>query len=166
MKRLLNVGSGGTELPPQFRGYDVTTLDISPDCKPDIVAPMHAMGDIGQFDVVWCCHALEHVYPHEVPLALREFHRVLVPGGHTVILVPDLEGVKADESPLYFDPSGPVTGIDLIYGHRGAMRDNLFMAHHMGFVALTLTRALLEAGFSSAESSRQPLFNLLGVGIK
>lgn len=166
MKRLLNVGGGTSALPEQFSEYQVVTLDIAPETKPDIVASMCDMGGIGPFDVVWCCHALEHIYPHEVPVALSEFLRVLVPGGHAVILVPDLEGLKADESPLYCDPSGPVTGLDLIYGHRVAMRNNLYMAHHTGFVALTLTQALLEAGFASAESSRQPLFNLLGVGIK
>lgn len=166
MKRLLNVGSGTTPLPAQFNDYAVVTLDIAPEVTPDIVAPMYDMGEIGKYDVVWCCHALEHIYPHEVQAALSEFLRVLVPGGHAVILVPDLEGVKADESPLYVDPTGPVTGLDLIYGHRAALRGNPFMAHHTGFVALTLTEALLKAGFAKAESSRQPLFNLMGVGIK
>lgn len=166
MKRLLNVGSGTTPLPEQFNDYEVTTLDISPKTKPDIVASMCDMGGIGYFDVVWCSHALEHIYPHEVPAALSEFLRVLVPGGHAIIFVPDLEGIKADESPLYIDPDGPVTGLDLIYGHRANMRNAPYMAHHTGFVAATLTAALLKAGFERAESSRQPLFNLLGVGIK
>lgn len=164
--RLLNAGSGDTPLPGQFDDYEVTTLDIAPEVKPDIVAPMTGMGDIGKFDVVWCSHALEHLYPDEVPLALAEFLRVLVPGGHAVIFVPDLEGIKADESPLYIDPSGPVTGLDLIYGHRANMRGRPHMAHHMGFVSVTLTDALLRAGFSRVQSSRQPLFNLLGIGIK
>ena len=166
MKKLLNVGGGTTPLPGQFDEYEVTTLDISPEVKPDIVASMCDMGDIGQFDVVWCSHALEHIYPHEVNTALSEFLRVLVPGGHAVIFVPDLEGLKADETPIYIDPTGPITGLDLIYGHRVAMRDNIYMAHHTGFVSVTLTAALLKAGFAKAESSRQPLFNLMGIGIK
>ena len=166
MKRLLNVGGGTSALPEQFSEYQVVRLDIAPETEPDIVASMCDMGGIGPFDVVWCCHALEHIYPHEVPVALSEFLRVLKPGGHAIIFVPDLEGVKADESPLYVDPTGPVTGLDLIYGHRVAMRDNPYMAHHTGFVSVTLTQALLEAGFAQAESSRQPLFNLLGIGIK
>lgn len=166
MKRLLNVGGGTSGPPPQFNEYHITTLDIAPDTKPDIVASMCDMGGIGYFDVVWCSHALEHIYPHEVPVALSEFLRVLVPGGHAVIFVPDLEGVKADESPLYIDPTGPITGLDLLYGHRVALRTNPYMAHHTGFVSVTLTEALLKAGFAKAESSRQPLFNLLGIGIK
>jgi len=166
MKRVLNVGSGTTALPDKFGEYEITTLDISPAAKPDIVAPMTDMGDVGEYDVVWCSHALEHIYPHEVPVALAEFLRVIKPGGHAIIFVPDLEGLKADESPLYLDPTGPITGLDLIYGHRVAMQDNIFMAHHTGFVALTLTEALFKAGFDKAEVSRQPQFNLLGIGIK
>ena len=166
MKRLLNVGGGTSALPAQFNEYEVVTLDIDPATKPDFVASMCDMGDVGQFDVVWCSHALEHIYPHEVHKALSEFLRVLVPSGHTIIFVPDLEGLKADESPLYLDPTGPVTGLDLIYGHRVALRDNPHMAHHVGFVSVTLTEALLKAGFEKAECSRQPLFNLLGIGIK
>jgi protein O-GlcNAc transferase len=165
-KRLLNVGGGTSALPGKFDQFDITTLDISPEVKPDIVASMCAMGEIGEYDVVWCSHALEHIYPHEVNSALSEFMRVLVPGGHAIIFVPDLEGLKADESPLYIDPTGPVTGLDLMYGHRVAMRDNIYMAHHTGFVALTMTQALFDAGFEKAEVSRQPQFNLLGIGIK
>lgn len=165
-KRLLNVGGGTTALPGQFDHYEVVKLDISPEAKPDYVASMTDMGDIGEYDVVWCSHALEHIYPHEVQTALSEFLRVLKPGGHAIIFVPDLEGLKADETPLYIDPTGPITGLDLMYGHRVAMRDNIYMAHHTGFVSVTLTQAILQAGFAQAESSRQPLFNLLGIGIK
>lgn len=164
--KLLNVGGGTTALPDKFSHFEITTLDISPEVKPDIVASMCDMGEIGSFDVVFCCHALEHIYPHEVNTALSEFLRVLNPGGHAIIFVPDLEGLKADESPLYIDPTGPVTGLDLMYGHRVAMQDNIYMAHHTGFVALTLTEAMFRAGFAKAESSRQPQFNLLGIGIK
>lgn len=166
MKRLLNVGGGTTALPEKFNEFEVTTLDIDPSTQPDIVASMTDMGDIGSYDVVWCSHALEHIYPHEVNKALSEFLRVLEPGGHAIIFVPDLEGLKADESPLYIDPTGPVTGLDLIYGHRVAMQDSIHMAHHTGFVANTLTSALIKAGFDQAETSRQPQFNLLGIGIK
>ena len=166
MKRLLNVGGGTTALPDKFGEYEIIKLDIAPETEPDIVASMCDMGEIGEYDVVWCSHALEHIYPHEVNVALSEFLRVLKPGGHAIIFVPDLEGLKADESPLYLDPTGPVTGLDLMYGHRVAMKDNIYMAHHTGFVALTLTEALFRAGFAKAEVSRQPQFNLIGIGIK
>ena len=74
------------------------------------------MGDIGPFDAVYSSHSLEHLAPYEVPDALANFYRVLKPGGYTLIIVPDLEGIKADEEELYMSPCGPITGLDLIYG--------------------------------------------------
>lgn len=166
-KRLLNVGSGGsTALPEMFADFEHVRLDIEPECNPDILAPMTDMGDIGRFDVVLCSHALEHLYPHDVPVALGEFWRVLKMQGHCLIFVPDLEGVQANEVVLYHDQSGPITGLDLIYGHRRHMPTQPHMAHHYGFTRATLTEALLQAGFAKAECSRNPGYNLMGVGIK
>lgn len=86
--------------------------------------------------------------------------------GHCVIFVPDLEGVMANELVLYHDQTGPITGLDLIYGHRRHMLTQPHMAHHNGFTKATLTEALLNAGFAKAECSRQNGYNLMGVGIK
>jgi predicted SAM-dependent methyltransferase len=85
-RTVLVAGSGLDGLPDwEKEGYKVTRLDIEPRVNPDICAPMTNMGEIGQFDVVYCCHALEHLYPHEVHQALREFQRVLKPGGVAVL---------------------------------------------------------------------------------
>ncbi len=166
-KRLLNAGSGPSkELPEAFAGYEHVRLDIAPEVEPDIVAPLTALGEIGRFDVVLCSHALEHLYPHEAVAALKEFWRVLKMQGHVLIFVPDLEGINANELVLYHDQTGPITGLDLIYGHRRHMLTQPHMAHHNGFTKATLTEALLEAGFAKAECSRQNGFNLMGVGIK
>ena len=166
-RRLLDVGSGGDRnLHAAFADCEHVTLDISADCKPDIVAPMTDMGDIGRFDIVLCSHALEHIYPHETAKALSEFWRVLKLQGHCLIFVPDLEGVQPNEVVLYHDQTGPITGLDLIYGHRRHMVTQPHMAHHFGFTRATLTEALLQAGFAKAECSRNPGYNLMGVGIK
>ncbi len=168
-KRLLDAGCGSMQdLPEAFAaaGYDRVRLDISPEVKPDIVASLTDLGDIGRFDAVLCCHALEHLYPHETVKALSEFWRVLKIQGHCLIFVPDLEGVQANEVVLYHDSTGPVTGLDLIYGHRKHMVTQPHMAHHYGFTNATLTEALLDAGFAQAQCSRQGLYNLMGVGIK
>ena len=42
--------------------------------------------DAGTFDLILCCHVLEHIQDDHA--SLREFARVLRPGGHAVILVP------------------------------------------------------------------------------
>ena len=94
-RSVLIAGSGPTKMPEWGeQGFTPTYLDIEPRNNPDVVASMTHMGDIGPYDVIFCCHALEHLYPHEVYWALCEFKRVLKPGGMAIIMVPDLEDVK------------------------------------------------------------------------
>ena len=42
-------------------------------------------------DAVFSSHNIENLYPHEVPVALSEFLRVLKPDGFVVITCPDLQ---------------------------------------------------------------------------
>lgn len=167
MATLLNVGSAGHKRPDLFADYEETRLDIDPACAPDIVASMTDMGEIGTYDLVLCSHALEHLYPHDVSVALSEFRRVLNPGGGAVILVPDLQDVRPTEDVLYrASDDGDVTGLDLIYGLRCHIKRSVFWAHHTGFTEATLSQALKDAGFSKITTQRLPLFNLLGAAIK
>jgi SAM-dependent methyltransferase len=159
---VLSVGAGG-DLGEYWKGYTVVRLDIDPDTKPDVVASMTAMGDIGPFDVVYCCHALEHLYPHDVPRAMSEFYRVLKPKGHAVILVPDLEGVAPTDDDLPGLPG--ISGLHLFYGDASQIETNPYMAHHSGFIASTLCKCLEAAGFVTT-TQRLEQFNLMGIGIK
>jgi len=163
-QRILHVGCSTEALPDGLDGTE-TRLDIDPSVKPDIVASMTDLGEIGDFDVVYCSHSLEHLYPHEVAKALREFWRVLVRGGFAMIIVPDLEGVRATEEVVYESAAGPICGIDMIYGHRAQMEANPYMAHHCGFVADTLRAALEAAGFDKV-ITRRSVHDLAGVGLK
>lgn len=162
--RVLHVGYGGSELPEWMPKCEETTVDIDPRTKPDIVASMLDLGEIGPFDVVYCCHALEHLYPDEVPVALGEFYRVLAPGGAVILFVPDLEGVTPSDWVLYESPAGPVTSWDLIYGMRRLVGKAPSMAHKTGFVADSLFSAISRAGFVSVETKRLSHYNLMGVG--
>lgn len=159
---LLHVGCGNDPLPAWALGYEETRLDIDANCNPDVVASMTDMGEIGQFDLVFCSHALEHLYPHEVAVALGEFRRVLKPDGGAVVFVPDLEGVSATEDVLFEAPCGPITGLDLIYGYRRVLADMPHMAHHTGFTRETLTQVLADAGFAAVEVRRMEAHNLMG----
>jgi SAM-dependent methyltransferase len=161
-RTLLVVGSGTTPLSEwEAQGYTIVRLDIDPEMKPDIVGSMTDMGDIGPFDVVLCSHSLEHVYPHEVPVALAEFYRVLKPGGRAVVLVPDLEDVKPNTDPL----PGGYCGLHLFYGDARLIPAMPHMAHHCGFVASTLCDAMTAAGFRCA-TKRLECHQLLGMGVK
>lgn len=106
------------------------------------------MGDIGPFDIAFCNHALEHMPPHEIDIALREFHRVLRPGGFLIVVVPNLANVRPDDTVVYESPAGPITGLDMFYGKASMVKDNPFMAHKFGFVQETLQAFLERAGFT------------------
>lgn len=164
MPSVLHVGCGHTPLPAWFPGLDEVRLDIDPDVQPDIVASMLDMGAIGPFDALYCSHALEHLYPHQVTLALAEFRRVLNPGAPIVVFVPDLEGISATEEVVYLSPSGPITGLDMIYGKLSYLEEHPFMAHHIGFTQPTLTKTLEDAGFTGVTVLRTSGFNLMGSG--
>jgi SAM-dependent methyltransferase len=149
-------------------------LDIDPAVKPDIVASITDLRGIesGAIDAVFSSHNLEHLFAHEVPLALREFTRVLAPSGIALIGVPDLQRVaewiaqdKLVET-AYVSPAGPIAPIDMLYGHRGYVAQGLvFMAHKTGFTARSLAQALVDNGFARADVSRTD-WDLWAVGQK
>src|ERR1700752_1954577 len=91
-KRFLHVGCGPkhAQLPGPFLTDDWTEvrLDLDPNVKPDIIASITSMPNVpdGSFDAVYSSHNIEHIYAHEVPVALGEFHRVLRSGGFVMIL--------------------------------------------------------------------------------
>ena len=165
-RTFLHVGCGGDPAPAWLDAYKEVRLDIDETHKPDIVASMLDLGDIGQYDVVYLSHSLEHVYPHQVPVALEEFRRVLKDDGFVAIVVPDLEDIRPTEDVVYESPAGPVTGLDMYYGMARLIAENPYMAHKCGFTQATLTKVLEEAGFSKVKAQRLQGFNLLGVGIK
>lgn len=167
-KSVLSVGSGPEEMKEwQEQGFVVKRLDIEPRTNPDICASMTDMGEIGDFDVVYCCHALEHLYPHEVYQALKEFLRVLKVGGTAIILVPDLEDVRPTEELLKDYPGNDrISGLHLYYGDFQQIPEFPFMAHHSGFISATLLHALEGAGFANNRTCRMAHYNLLGLGMK
>lgn len=164
-KTALHVGCGGESLSEMLTGYKEIRVDIDPKHNPDIVASMTNLGDIGQYDAVYCCHSLEHIYPWEVPIALSEFYRVTRESGFVIIIVPDLEDVKATDDVIMDSPAGPLCGLDLIYGLQRCAGMQ-YMAHHSGFNEKLLEKALLSSGLKNVETRRMDHYNLLGVGVK
>lgn len=166
MKRILHVGCGGSFLPPWLMPAEEIRLDIDERHDPDIVASILDMGDIGGYDAVYSSHTLEHVAWHETAIALSEMYRVLKPGGVVIIRVPNLENVKATEDVLYESAVGPITGLDMIYGHRGLTAENPYMAHKCGFTPATLEARMREAGFADVGARALAVWDLIAVGRK
>jgi len=140
-------------------------FDIDKNVNPDIVGTLTDMKlvETGSVDAVYSSHTIEHIFPHEVPIALREFYRVLKEDGIAVISCPDLqsvcEAVAQDKllEPLYESHSGPICPIDILYGSRKMIaKGNEYMAHKGGFTYSTLNRAFFEAGFKFQFGGRRP----------
>lgn len=170
MKKFLHVGCGPQTKANIPKGLNTAEwqevrFDIDPNVRPDIVGAMTDMSQVAtaSMDALYSSHNIEHIFAHEVPVALKEFHRVLNPEGFVVITCPDLqtvcEAVANDRllESLYVSPSGPIAPIDILYGHRASVaRGNRYMAHKCGFTYSTLVRAFLEAGFASTIGGRRP----------
>lgn len=142
-------------LPGWAKGCREIRLDIDPEAKPDIVASMIDMGDIGPFDIVYSSHALEHLYAHQVVVALEEYLRVLKVGGVAIVFVPDLEGVAATDDPVYTSITGDlISGLDMIYGKSSFVACSPHMGHHCGFTSKTLAEVFKVAGFADVTTQR------------
>lgn len=179
-KIVLHAGCGCADhrdIPPGFRTPDwrEVRFDIDPAVAPDIVGSITDMAPVitGSIDALYNSHVIEHLYPHEVPVALREFHRVLAPDGFVVLACPDLqsiaERVAADNlmEPVSNSAAGPVAPIDMLYGHRPSLAaGNLFMAHRTGFTARSLMRLLMEAGFANVAVARTSIFALWAIATR
>lgn len=165
-KSLLHVGCGGESLPSWLGLHEETRLDIDAAHSPHLVRDMQDLSGIGTFDSVYCCHALEHLSPHEVVPTLKQFHGVLNEGGVAIVFVPDLEDVRATDEVLFDAPSGPITGLDLIYGYRKMLEDKPYMAHKTGFTKETLEKSFIDAGFSRIEVLRMSDYALMGAAVK
>jgi len=168
-KTFLHVGCGSKykdRTTPAFNlpEWREVRLDIDENAKPDIIGTMLDMSAVqtGSVDAVFSSHNIEHLYPHEVPVALAEFRRVLKSDGFLVLSCPDLQSVCAliSEDKLteaaYTAPAGPITPLDILYGHRSSLaQGNLFMAHRCGFTQKVLHGTLQAAGFTSIAGRRR-----------
>lgn len=178
----LHVGCGPKRKERTTRGFNTAAwseirLDIDPSVSPDVIGTMTDMASVssGSVNAVFSSHNIEHLYPHEVPLALAEFMRVLTSDGFAVITCPDLQSVCAliAEDKLteaaYTSPAGPIAPLDILYGHRPAIaRGNLYMAHRCGFTQTVLAATLKASGFASVASMRRsgPNFDLWALASK
>jgi predicted SAM-dependent methyltransferase len=174
-KRVLNAGSGPNapgRLHPIFskEEWEQVRLDAEPLTKPDLlgsVVDMHEFIPNSTFDAVWSSHSLEHLYAHEVLPALMEFRRILKDDGFALVTTPDIEAVARlvleghIDDQAYVSPAGPITALDMMYGHATAIaQGSRYMAHNTGFTCDRMGRLLLEAGFPQAHIVKQSAFDL------
>jgi hypothetical protein len=180
-RTFLHIGCGHRrqrDTTPGFNGPEWRELrfDIDPAVQPDVIGTMVDLSAIpeGSMDAIFSSHNLEHLYAHEVEVALSEFVRVLKPDGFLVVICPDLQRVcklVAEDRLLeaaYVSPAGPISPIDMLYGLRASLRlGNHFMAHRCGFTPSVLIKVLQTAGFSTVAAQSFPeSFNLWALASK
>lgn len=182
MNTFIHVGCGPKRKHQTTRGFNTpewneVRFDIDPSVRPDFQGTMTDMAAVatGSMNALYSSHNIEHLYPHEVHVALKEFVRVLRDDGFVVLTCPDLQSVCAlvAEGKLteaaYTAPAGPIAPIDILYGHRHAMANgNLYMAHRCGFTEKVLIGTLQAAGFTAVISRRRPapFFDLWAIAKK
>jgi SAM-dependent methyltransferase len=156
---LVNLGSGPSEaisLPTYFDDWKQLRVDVDPVVEPDILADLTDLSPIpdNHADAVWASHCIEHLYEHQVMIALNEFRRVVRDDGFVCVIVPDLQAVAnyvvADRlhEPIYESPAGPVTAHDIFFGYGAAIASGRpSMAHHCGFTPGALQRCFEQLAF-------------------
>jgi predicted SAM-dependent methyltransferase len=181
MPTFLHVGCGPERQYATTREFDSSDwveirLDIDPGVKPDVVSSMTQMDAVetGSMDAVFSSRNLEHLHPHEVPMALSEFARVLKPEGYLVITCLDIQEIStwiAEDKLMhtaYTSAAGPIRPLDMIFGLQKALaRGDMHMAHRCGFTQSVLVASLKSSGFSTVASMRRPnMFDLWALACK
>ena len=150
----LNLGSGDKPL----KGY--INVDIAPSRKgiaPDVVSDIRKLDFPDNYaDEILAVHLIEHLYYWDVHDILKEWMRVLKPGGRVILECPNLLHAAKQ---ILDDPegrSGPgkegQTTMWVFYGDPN-WKDPL-MCHRWGYTPASLQRVLKEVGFSKV--SQQP----------
>ena len=169
MKTLLNVGCGHSNI-SQLNAFSESEwkeirLDIDESVNPDILGTLTDMSSVetGSIDAIYSAYNIDHIYAHEVPIAFKEFYRVLNAEGIVVLRCPDIQKVCEEIAkdkllePLYESPIGPIYPIDILFGNRQQISSgNIYMAKKVGFTYTVLNQTFSEAGFQSRYGGRMP----------
>ena len=167
MKTFLHVGCG-PNYKDKIKGFNnerwkEIRFDIDEKVRPDIIGTLTDMKlvETASVDAIYSAYNLDHIYAHEIPIVLKEFHRVLKEDGFALVRCPDLqtmgELIAQDKylEILYQSQIGPVYPIDVIYGHRGEIEaGNEYMVKKCGFTYSALDASFSVAGFKARYGGR------------
>jgi predicted SAM-dependent methyltransferase len=151
----LNVGCGNRI----EAGY--VNCDIRPGPGIDVVCSIMELSrhfDADSADEIMLRHVLEHVSPDNAQIALKEFYKVLKPGGHVRVIVPDIifharQLLGLVKSTAEDQRRHAYAGL---YGwRRTELGGDQHDAHHWGYDERELTEFLTKAGFQRLHRSNE-----------
>lgn len=142
LKKGLDVGAGGMDV--AFPGYKMVTVDIREDVNPDYRCDIrHLPFDNNSFDLVYNSHVLEHFGRWECKDLLKEWLRVLKPGGTLKTIVPNIDwALQAFEEKKALKPEFKHHVYNVLYGGQ----TNDYDYHKNGWNEETLNLTLRELG--------------------
>ena len=138
----LNIGAGPRKIP----GY--LSVDLyAPNA--DVIAPADNLPyDDNTVAEIYCSHMIEHLLPAEQESALKEWRRVLAPGGTLTIRCPNFDLYLQDY--LSVPPAERLDKPHLLRNIFG-FRNTDGQCHHDGFTPERLQHDLSKAGFEVVE---------------
>jgi len=140
----LNLHIGGKEEHPDWK-----IVDIESRPEVDYVADASDLSifDTNSVDTIYSSHTLEHFYygiNHELVNTLKEWNRVLKPGGKLMISVPDLETLSGLYIRKNLDFNQRFHIMRMMFGGQ----TNIYDVHKVGFNFETLKMYLEKANFT------------------
>lgn len=134
----LHIGCGTRHI-PGFTHVDIADAPhIDYRCLADDLAPF----EDNSVSLIYASHILEHFCRNEVAVVLKEWHRVLMPGGTLRIAVPDFAAVVE-----MYEQEGLRDGKSGLVGLVCGGQKNEYDFHKIIFDEPFLTFLLLNAGF-------------------
>jgi len=130
----LHLGCGNVRI-PGFIGVDSRDLPAVDQVGPVDKLPMSD----NSVELIYACHVLEHFGRNDTSRVLKEWHRVLKPGGTLRLAVPDFEAVVK----VYAETKN----LGLLLGHLVGRQDYPENTHYMVFDFTLLFDILNRVGF-------------------
>ncbi len=126
----LDIGGGTHKCDPDFISVDLHGGDVT--------APMWDLPFAdGSIEFIWSSHTLEHAEHRMILPTLKEWFRVLKPGGAMIVRVPDFDYVAN----YWLNSSDRVWAEMIVFGHQ---------AHEGEFHKCAFTKAILRARLEEA----------------
>jgi ubiquinone/menaquinone biosynthesis C-methylase UbiE len=126
-------------------------VDLREDCNADLIADVRELPyEDGTVEHILAFDLLEHFSKFETQILLREWHRVLQPGGLLTLRMPNMHVLAVQLSYWHARPGRQLDDIiNNIYGGHRWGPDGAWDTHHTGFSPSSIRCVLDEAGFDT-----------------